>query len=118
MALSDAAPRTGEIPVDRFGVRIAIIRAMRGWNYTEAGQACDIRAENWRLWEKTDRKPQDYEDVCRRIADGSGFDEMWLSVGGPLSRSRCFVSLPMREGEQMEMSFPDPRIPGPMAVAS
>jgi hypothetical protein len=87
MAVTDDALQSGEVPVDRFGVRIAMIRAMRGWNYTQAGKACHINPENWRLWEKSPRTPQDYEAVCRKIADGSGFAYPWIASGGAL-RSR------------------------------
>lgn len=93
----------GEIPEDTFAVRIAIVRAMRGWNYVQAAEACDISKENWRLWEKTHRSPHDYEEVCRKIARGSGFDRRWLSAGGPL-RNRCVAACPDIEG-QMELAL-------------
>lgn len=102
MALAE--PNAAAIPYDSFGVRIAIVRAVKGWNITQAGEACGIKPENWRLWEKTDRTPQQYEDVCRKIADGSGYDRTWIAAGGNL-RSRCFTVVPDRG--QMELSFCD-----------
>jgi transcriptional regulator with XRE-family HTH domain len=81
----------GEIPPDAFRVRIAMVRAMRGWNVKQAAEACGLSPENWRMWEKTGRRPQDYETVCRRIAEGSGFSKSWISSGGPLATSRCFA---------------------------
>lgn len=91
------------VPEDRFGIRIAIVRAARGWNITQAGEACGIKPENWRLWEKTPRHPQNYEEVCRKIASGSGFDRTWISAGGPLSTaSPCYWPIP--DG-QMELAL-------------
>jgi hypothetical protein len=101
MALAEPTTTSGEIPEDEFRVRIAIIRATRGWNITQAADACALDPENWRRWEKTGRKPRDYEDVCRKIANGSGYDRAWISSGGPL-RSRCFSLLPPVPG-QMEL---------------
>lgn len=93
------------VPEDRFGIRIAVVRAARGWNITQAGEACGIKPENWRLWEKTGRHPQNYEEVCRKIASGSGFSRTWISAGGPLAAaSPCFWPLPSIEG-QMELSL-------------
>ena len=107
MTTTAPAPDEEAIPEDRFGVRIAIIRACRGWNYQQASEACDIGKENWRLWEKTTRTPHDYEDVCRRIARGSGFSRRWISAGGPL-RS-IWTVVPAGQGvDQLALHFDPP----------
>jgi hypothetical protein len=103
MALAELRDDADAIPEDSFRVRIAIIRALRGWNVTQAGEACGIKAENWRLWEKTGRTPQNYEEVCRKIADGSRFSRQWIAAGGPL-RSRCLYIVP--SAGQQELPFP------------
>jgi transcriptional regulator with XRE-family HTH domain len=88
---------TDRIPVDRFGVRIAIIRAEKGWNYEQAGAACGVDAQSWRLWERTERQPRKYEEVCSQIARGAGYSASWIKAGGEL-RSRCFSPLTLIHG--------------------
>lgn len=88
----------GEIPLDSFRTRIAMIRALRGWNYTQAGVACGISAESWRQWEKLGTRPRDYETVCRDIARGSGFNPRWITAGGPL-RISWFSPVPATPGQ-------------------
>lgn len=114
MALAEI-PEVDRVPVDSFGIRLAIIRASRGWNMTQAAKACDVKPENWRLWEIKGRHPQDYEKVCRKIAEGSGFDRVWISAGGPL-RSRCFSLVAQVDGQE---SLPgmSSDIPRPMLAA-
>lgn len=91
------------IPLDSFRVRIAAIRAERGWNVSQAAMACGLSVENWRKWEKNGRRPQAYEETCRRIADGSGYDRAWIASGGPL-RSRCVNAVPDAFG-QMHLPY-------------
>lgn len=110
MALAEveALPTDDDVPVDAFRVRIAIVRAERGWNYTEAGEACNVDGESWRRWEKTGRRPRDYEDVCGKISQGAHYSKRWLMAGGPL-RSRWFMtdplltSLPLPPQAQLEL---------------
>lgn len=85
------AVRAGDkwIPEDTFGARLALIRQHKGWNVTEAADACGLHAETWRQWEKTGRTPRGVYAVARKIADATGCDYDWLVVGGDLVRSRC-----------------------------
>lgn len=83
---------TDRIPVDRFGIRLAIIRADKGWNYEDAERETGIKAQNWRLWERTERSPQRYEDVCAQIARGTGHNLDWIKAGGPLQKLK-FLTL-------------------------
>lgn len=78
------------IPVDRFGVRLAIIRAELGLNADRAAKLCGLSPSSWRNWERGTTEPQHYEAVCRKIADGTSFDLQWIKAGGSL-RSRCFA---------------------------
>ena len=105
MAVVERYDDEAEIPVDSFQVRIAVVRALRGWNYTQAGQACGIPAENWRKWEKFGTKPQNYEEVCRAIARGAHFSKNWISAGGPLQRADCYFTL--LHGLEGQVSFDD-----------
>lgn len=102
MALTDTATGGAEVPLDTFRVRIAVIRAAKGWNYSQAGNTCGVGVENWRKWEKTDRRPQDYEEVCRKIADATGFDRAWIASGGPL-RSRCVYGVDNPPDQQLKL---------------
>lgn len=106
MTLTDAVDETPlpGVPYDSFRVRIAIIRADKGWNYTDAERETGIKAENWRLWEKTDRHPQNYEQVCRQIADNAGYNRQWLMAGGPL-RSRCSSETPRSDDGQQVLAL-------------
>lgn len=95
-----------DIPRDTFGNRIALIRAERRWNYEQAEAHTGIKAENWRLWEKSDRKPRDYETVCQQIARGAGYSPLWVKAGGAL-QSSCFAPLALVRTVpgQMELSY-------------
>lgn len=66
---------------DTFGMRLAMIRHMKGWNQKEAALACGLPAASWRGWELHDRLPRDVVQVCQRIADITGVDWQWLLAG-------------------------------------
>jgi hypothetical protein len=79
------------VPVDTFGARLALIRQyLGGWNTKRAADHCGLDDQKWRNWESGRHKPRDYPEVCRAISDRCGVDYVWLMVGGPLIRSRCF----------------------------
>lgn len=62
-----------------FPARLALVRQRKGWgNVKEAALACGVPVESWRNWERDNRKPRDYENVCRQIAQASGCDLGWL----------------------------------------
>ncbi len=73
--------RHGWIPDDAsFGARIALVRQRMGWsNIKEAALACGVPPQSWRGWERDNRAPRDFPDVCRRIAAASGCDIWWLA---------------------------------------
>ena len=66
---------------DDFATRLVLIRHEMGWNLKEAALACGVKAQSWREWELENRKPRDYEGVCRSIADRSGCNLVWLMTG-------------------------------------
>lgn len=66
---------------DDFASRLVLIRHEMRWNLKEAALACGVRAQSWREWELQNRKPRDYEDVCRQIAGRSGCNLVWLMTG-------------------------------------
>ena len=81
------------VPLDTFGFRLAGMRAyIGGWNVKRAAAEAGIDDSTWRNWEAGRTRPQNYEEVCRQIADTFGVDSRWLAGGGPV-RNRCF-SLP------------------------
>lgn len=91
--------RTGRIPQDTFGTRLAIIRQAMGWSASKAAFNCgDLGEQNWRNWEDG-KRPRDYEAVCHRIAAATGFDLDWIMRGGPLEPQNW-----------KEMSRPDLRV--------
>lgn len=74
----------GVIPRDSFPIRLAIARAVMGWNYVEAGEATGINGETWRQWEKQGRRCTDPVGTARKIAAATGLSATWLIMGGPL----------------------------------
>jgi hypothetical protein len=85
----DHADDTGEgdIPLDTFGTRLAIVRqSMGGWNIKRAALECGLDPGSWGAWEKG-ASPQRREEIARKISDRTRFSYQWLMVGGAL-RSR------------------------------
>jgi hypothetical protein len=68
------------VPSDEtFGARLALVRQHMGWGNTrEAAVACGLPVESWRGWERDNRLPRDYATVCRKIADRTGVNLVWL----------------------------------------
>ncbi len=65
-----------------FGARLAMLRQHKGWgNVTEAAQACGLPKESWRNWERDNREPRNYVQVCRLISQVTGVNLMWLMTG-------------------------------------
>lgn len=57
-----------------------MVRQHMGWgNVTAAANACGIPVETWRTWERDNVSPQNYQTVCRQIAERTGCDLVWLS---------------------------------------
>ena len=63
-----------------FAARLALIRNKLGWNVKEAATSCDLPPQSWRNWEDGTR-PQDYAQVCQRIATRTGVSLTWLAWG-------------------------------------
>ena len=76
----------GLVPVDSFRVRLAIVRALMGWNYEEAQEATGINAESWRLWEKGARNCSTKTEVAAVIAQVTPYSKQWIAFGGPLRK--------------------------------
>jgi transcriptional regulator with XRE-family HTH domain len=76
---------TGVRPADTFPVRLAIVRAVHGWNYDQAAKATGIGAETWRTWEKGKRHCTDVPGVAAKIAAATGLDPVWIVFGGALA---------------------------------
>lgn len=53
MSLAEVLTQPDDVPLDRFGVRIAIIRAEKGWNYAQAEAATGVPGQNWRPCERS-----------------------------------------------------------------
>lgn len=72
----------GWVPVvDSFGARLALLRHHCGWNLKQAAIECGVPAQSWRQWEVAGRRPHDYVDVCKRIAQRTNADMHWLAFG-------------------------------------
>ena len=74
--LRDWIPSTSD-----FAARLVLVRHEMGWNLKEAALACGVKPQSWREWELENRKPRDYEGVCRQIAESSGCNLGWLMMG-------------------------------------
>lgn len=83
--MTNATELNARVPVDRFGIRLAIVRAEMGWNYDQAQLATGINSETWRLWEKGQRKCADLETASRKISEATGLSYRWLMIGGELA---------------------------------
>lgn len=84
MATTDAEQQTGWVPDagDAFGARLALVRQRMGWgNVKEAAVACGLPVESWRNWERDNREPRNYLEVCRTISNATGVSFMWLLTG-------------------------------------
>lgn len=64
-----------------FATRLALVRHKMQWNAKEAALACGVSAQSWREWELQGRRPRDYENVCKQIAERTGVDFVWLMTG-------------------------------------
>lgn len=96
------------VPGDTWGARLALVRQVTGWNYEQAGAACDIEPETWRQWEKKGRSPRRIHDIARQIADASKCNYLWLVAGDvAVPRSRWFspLSLVSAPSGQMSLAF-------------
>lgn len=75
---------TAWVPQDTFGARLALVRHQLGrLSVEEAAQRCGLAPSTWRTWEAGVR-PQDTQEVVRRIAGATGADRDWLMWGGHL----------------------------------
>ncbi|ACI06248.1 immunity repressor [Mycobacterium phage BIB8] len=85
---------------DDFATRLVLVRHQMGWNLKEAAMACGIKAQSWREWELENRKPRDYEGVCRQVSARSGCNLVWLMTG--------VNPLPPNDGSRLGESNPRP----------
>lgn len=81
-------PTDDGIPVDTFAIRLAVVRAVMGWNYDQAARATGIGSETWRTWEKGKRRCTDVLGVGSVIAEVTGLSRDWIVLGGPLAAER------------------------------
>lgn len=98
MSTESTDPR---IPVDRFGVRLATLRAELGLNVSKAAELCGVDAQSWTNWERGGGC-RDLEHVARKIADATHYDYTWLIAGGPL-RSVRTISVGYPDVDQLAL---------------
>ena len=96
---------------ETFGARLALVRQRMGWgNVKEAALACGIPVQSWRGWERDGRQPRDYLETCRKIADETGCDLLWLTGlerPAPVSRdTEAGLELPRLDSNQQPSGFP------------
>jgi hypothetical protein len=74
--------------MDTFAIRLAVVRAVMGWNYDQAARATGVGSETWRTWEKGTRRCTDIVGVSARISEGTDgvVSRDWLILGGPLAQ--------------------------------
>jgi transcriptional regulator with XRE-family HTH domain len=102
----DWVPDTEDFPA-----RLALIRHHMRWNAKEAAIACGVKPQSWREWELSGRRPQDYEGVCKQIADATRCDLVWLMTGRRATRPEPPPhpsSLPRRSGQLLRLTSPAP----------
>jgi hypothetical protein len=87
------------VPMDTFAIRLAVVRAVMGWNYDQAARATGLGSETWRTWEKGTRRCTDIVGAASRISEGTGgvVSRDWLILGGPLAQEPALArDLPRR----------------------
>jgi hypothetical protein len=87
------------VPMDTFAIRLAVVRAVMGWNYDQAARATGLGSETWRTWEKGTRRCTDIVGAASRISEGTGgvVSRDWLILGGPLAQEPALArDLPHR----------------------
>jgi transcriptional regulator with XRE-family HTH domain len=97
MATTDAEQQAGWVPdaADAFGARLALLRQRMGWgNVKEAAAACGLPVESWRNWERDNREPRNYLEICRTISNATGVDFMWLLTGQAPAEGGPVVDMP------------------------
>jgi hypothetical protein len=73
--------RRGVIPTDdSFGMRLAMVEQLFGWNPTEAATQCNLSPRSWMTW-KEGRKPRKMDEVVAAIVRRTGVDVLWLMYG-------------------------------------
>lgn len=123
MALPRASGGDGRIPRDTFKARIAIITAELGLNLRQFAELTGQKPENVRRWMRKNARPQNYEDLCKQIADATGYDRQWIASGGPLMEWSVEIApdlgvVPDPTGPvQMALFEPDP-LPGPLGLVN
>lgn len=78
--MADASTGDPMVPPNTFGVRLAMLRAWRGWNVKQAADHCDIPEQSWHNWE-AGKSPQKIHEKAKRIADRAPCDYVWLVSG-------------------------------------
>lgn len=72
------------VPTDQsLPMRLAMVRAILGWNMREAALACRVTPTSWRDWEQHGRLPRDLVGTMRRVSERTGVDLVWLLTGTP-----------------------------------
>ncbi len=109
---------TDGVPIDTFPIRLAVVRAVMGWNYDQAARATGIGSETWRTWEKGRRRCSDITTVAQQIAAVTGLSIEWLVLGGPLAsppRPEGTVTdlLPRLDSNQQPADYETPQFTGP-----
>jgi hypothetical protein len=87
------------VPMDTFAIRLAVVRAVMGWNYDQAARATGVGSETWRTWEKGTRRCTDIVGASSRISEGTDgvISRDWLILGGALAQEPAPVrDLPHR----------------------
>lgn len=80
------------VPTDSWGLRLAMVRQVMGWNTSRAAEECGLKEATWRGWE-AGVSPQRMERRARAIADRTGCSYTWLLAGGPLARTGRSLTL-------------------------
>ncbi len=95
-----------------FGARLAMVRQRMKWNIKEAAVACTLPPASWASWE-AGAMPRNLQQTCRKIADATGADYIWLLAGSLSAGIRRTSSRPQdRPGSHVVRTTPDRPIVG------
>ncbi len=67
----------GWAPGESWGLRLAAVRQVMGWNVAEAARACGLAQASWANWEDG-KNPRDPITVVKKVAAATGVDQLWL----------------------------------------
>lgn len=98
---TDSEVRRGRVPRDTLSARVKLARDECGLSQRAAAVRCGLTFGEWQGIE-SGRDARGLDRKIQRIADGLGYDLVWLIRGGPLDHSGAS---PSRVSADPEVEF-------------